>query len=291
MNDKEIKVTGTREFDSGAHRDPNTDKGRYDLLSPLFLRRLAIHTQKGGVARGDRNWEAGMPMDAVIDSAIRHLFNYLEGDRSEDHLAAAAWNVMNLIHTEEQIERGNLPAKLAEGLPDYTVRIKTIPPEDVYPELTKKPGQIIFHGPGEDPGHFKTIGPYDGTGKPYENWSEVVSKYDDRGDVIEPSVLPVVGVCKNHGDYPTTIYENCPGCMKPVPAILANPHIINSDSSDCVEDKLEPQCTFEETKRECLNCIHRSPLNGPVTFSTKCIECRRLSNWSPESDSRLEELG
>jgi hypothetical protein len=119
-NEKEIKVTGERLFGSGAKRDPNSNKGRYDLLSPIFIRRLAVHTQKGGKVRGDRNWEAGMPMDAVLDSAIRHMFNYLEGDRSEDHLAAAAWNVMNLIHTEEQIERGNLSADLAKGLPDYT---------------------------------------------------------------------------------------------------------------------------------------------------------------------------
>ena len=116
---KPIKVTGVRDFGTGAQRDPNNDKGRYDLLSPLFLRRLAVHTQKGGQARGDRNWEAGMPMAAVLDSAIRHLFNYLEGDRSEDHLAAAAWNVMNLIHHEEAIERGILPAEL-NNLPDYT---------------------------------------------------------------------------------------------------------------------------------------------------------------------------
>ena len=123
MDEKEIKVTGTRSFESGAVRDPNETKGRYDLVSPLFLRRLAIHTQKGGQARGDRNWEAGMPMDAVLDSTIRHCYNYLEGDRSEDHLAAAAWNLMNLIHTEEQIERGNLPADLADGLPDYTEKL------------------------------------------------------------------------------------------------------------------------------------------------------------------------
>jgi hypothetical protein len=119
MYDKEIKVTGTREFGSGAERDINDAKGRYDLLSPLFLARLAKHTQKGGQIRGDRNWEKGMPMAAVLDSAIRHLLNYLEGDRSEDHLAATAWNVMVLAHQEELITRGFLPVKLYD-LPNYT---------------------------------------------------------------------------------------------------------------------------------------------------------------------------
>ena len=118
MNEKEIVVTGVRDFGTGARRDPNQDKGRYDLLSPLFLRRLARHTQKGGQARGDRNWENGMPFSAVLDSAIRHLFRYLEGDRSEDHLAAAAWNVMVLTHEEEMIERGLMHDELND-LPDY----------------------------------------------------------------------------------------------------------------------------------------------------------------------------
>jgi hypothetical protein len=121
MNDNqgEIKVTGSRDFSTGAHRDPNTDKGRYDLISPLFLRRLAVHTQKGGKARGDRNWEAGMPLSVVIDSAIRHLYAFLEGDRSEDHLAAGAWNIMVGIHCGELIMRGVLPSELYD-LPDYT---------------------------------------------------------------------------------------------------------------------------------------------------------------------------
>jgi hypothetical protein len=114
-----IKVTGTRDFSTGAHRDPNDNKGRYDLLSPIFMRRLAIHTQKGGQARGDRNWEAGMPMSAVIDSAIRHLYAFLEGDRSEDHLAAGAWNIMVAVHCGELIMKRILPEELYD-LPDYT---------------------------------------------------------------------------------------------------------------------------------------------------------------------------
>jgi hypothetical protein len=123
MNDNqgEIKVTGTRDFSTGAHRDPNNDKGRYDLLSPIFMRRLAIHTQKGGQARGDRNWEVGMPISAVIDSAIRHLYAFVEGDRSEDHLAAGAWNIMVAVHCGELIAKRILPEELYD-LPDYTVQ-------------------------------------------------------------------------------------------------------------------------------------------------------------------------
>jgi hypothetical protein len=200
MNNKEIKVNGVREFESGAKRDPNTSKGRYDLLSPLFLKRLALHTQKGGQIRGDRDWETGMPMDAVLDSAIRHLFNFLEGDRSEDHLAAAAWNVMNLIHVEEQIERGNLPKELANGLPDYTIKVSPVkfedvyvdPEEDTYPPVDIEPlpmgrrTEKPLCGPEPDcsdceidvdcGGKELVDGPYESTGKPHENWESNVLK-------------------------------------------------------------------------------------------------------------------
>jgi hypothetical protein len=82
------------------------------------MKRLAQHTQRGGQIRGDRNWEKGMPLSAVIDSAIRHLYDFLEGKRNEDHLAAGAWNIMVAMHVIEMIQRGNLPADL-DDLPNY----------------------------------------------------------------------------------------------------------------------------------------------------------------------------
>lgn len=44
--------------------------------------------------------------------------SYLEGEDSEDHLAAAFWNLQGLIHTEEMIKRGLLP-KALNDLPVY----------------------------------------------------------------------------------------------------------------------------------------------------------------------------
>ena len=118
----EIKVTGERDFGTGAQRDPNEDKGRFDLLSPIFLTRLAKHTQKGGQARGERNWEAGMPTGVTLDSAIRHLYKFIEGYRDEDHLAAAAWNIMVTIHVLEMIDRDLMDDEL-DNLPDYTSKV------------------------------------------------------------------------------------------------------------------------------------------------------------------------
>ena len=100
----EVKDSGEREdFDTGSVRDSRAGKGRYDLLSPWAMRRLARHTENGAAKYGDRNWELGQPMSRNTDSAIRHIFNFLEGERSEDHLAAAVWNLMAIMHFEETL--------------------------------------------------------------------------------------------------------------------------------------------------------------------------------------------
>ena len=116
---KEVKDSGKRqEFKTGSVRDTSEGKGRYDLITPVALARLAKHYENGSRKYGDRNWEKGQPICRYLDSAIRHLYKHLEGDRSEDHLAAGAWNIMGAIHTEEMIERGLLPKEL-DDRPTY----------------------------------------------------------------------------------------------------------------------------------------------------------------------------
>lgn len=115
-----VKDSGERQsFDTGSVRDTQEGKGRYDLLSPITLRRLAVHFENGARKYNDRNWEKGQPLTRFLDSAVRHLYTWLEGDRSEDHLAAALWNIGGMIHVEEMIERGLLPKSLADGVPNF----------------------------------------------------------------------------------------------------------------------------------------------------------------------------
>lgn len=101
-------------YESGANRSDRTGKGRFDLVPPLALTRLAQHYENGAKHHGERNWEKGFPISRCVDSAMRHLSQYLSGDRSEDHLAAVAWQVFSAMHFEEQIRAGNLPEKLAD---------------------------------------------------------------------------------------------------------------------------------------------------------------------------------
>lgn len=106
MNTKkpsELQDSGNiRQFESGAIRDNNEGKGRCDLLPACALLRLSKHYETGGKKYGDNNWQKGMPISVLMDSSARHLLKYLDGWTDEDHLAAAAWNILNAMWMEEK---------------------------------------------------------------------------------------------------------------------------------------------------------------------------------------------
>jgi hypothetical protein len=119
MEFEAVKDSGERrDFDTGSRRDVRRGKGRFDLVNPIALKRLARHYENGGAKYGDHNWELGQPMMSYLDSAIRHLYTFIEGNRDEDHLAAVMWNAAAAIYTEEMIRRGILPDEL-DDMPDY----------------------------------------------------------------------------------------------------------------------------------------------------------------------------
>lgn len=110
------KDSGERQgFETGAQRDTQTDKPRYDLVSPIALRRLAELLARGASKYGDRNWEKGIPLSRSYASLFRHMMQWAEGDVTEDHLAAVMCNAMFIMHTEEMIKQGKLPDELADA--------------------------------------------------------------------------------------------------------------------------------------------------------------------------------
>ena len=99
-----VKDSGKRqEFSSGAVRDIQEGKGRYDLLPTRAIRRLARHYELGSVKYGDDNYLRGMPIKRFVDSALRHLFKAMEGQVDEDHFVAAIWNLMAIVEYQERI--------------------------------------------------------------------------------------------------------------------------------------------------------------------------------------------
>jgi hypothetical protein len=110
-----VQDSGDRsEFSTGAVRDARAGKGRYDLIPFRAMRRIARHFENGAIKYGESNWRRGIPMHCYLDSAIRHAYTYMEGNRDEDHLAAAAWNLVCALHTEEMIAEGKLPGELMD---------------------------------------------------------------------------------------------------------------------------------------------------------------------------------
>ena len=125
----EIKDSGTRqEFESGAVRDGEEKKGRFDLLPSVVFdmlkgprgysyhgwHRVARHFEEGAKKYEDRNWERGIPLHCFLDSGTRHFFKLLAGESDEDHAAAAVWNWVCLLETQNRIQAGLLPQELSD---------------------------------------------------------------------------------------------------------------------------------------------------------------------------------
>ena len=89
-------------FESGAVREDKSGKGRMDLIPWCAILRISQHMQDSLKVYEERNWEIGLPMHSMIDSAMRHLAKYMDGQRDEDHLCAAATNLLMAMWTEEK---------------------------------------------------------------------------------------------------------------------------------------------------------------------------------------------
>lgn len=114
MTFKAVKEEGgTRKVEvTGGVREVIPGKGRFDLLPPYPILRLAQHYENGAKKYADRNWEKGLPLNRFYESGLRHYFQFMGGDRSEDHLAAILWNIAGYLHTEKKILDGELPKSL-----------------------------------------------------------------------------------------------------------------------------------------------------------------------------------
>jgi hypothetical protein len=104
---------GNITFGTGAVRGTDADTTRYDLITPIGLRRLAETYAEGARKYSPRNWEKGIPASNLLNHALKHQQQWLAGDRSEDHLAHAAWGLFALMHFEEvRPELVDIPARM-----------------------------------------------------------------------------------------------------------------------------------------------------------------------------------
>lgn len=106
------------EYSTGAVRDTG-GKGRCDLLPHSALLRVARHMENSLADHEERNWERGLPMHCFLDSAMRHVFKYMDGMVDEDHLAAAATNLLMALWTEDHLPKmQDIPPRVPRTLTD-----------------------------------------------------------------------------------------------------------------------------------------------------------------------------
>ena len=90
-----IKDSGNRtEFSTGAVRDMKRGVGRMDLLPWYGIMEVSKHCEEGAEKYGEHNVDKGIPLHSLCDSAARHLAKFIAGETDEDHLRAAAWNLL-----------------------------------------------------------------------------------------------------------------------------------------------------------------------------------------------------
>lgn len=101
------KDSGKRkEFTSGMMRDINDDKPMYTLIWFPMIKRLAELMTRGAQKYGKHNWKLASGLEELErfqDSALRHMYQYLEGDETEDHAAAVCFNLMGSEYVKEKL--------------------------------------------------------------------------------------------------------------------------------------------------------------------------------------------
>lgn len=89
-------------YPTGAMKDVDNDKPRYELIPVLPLKRVAMLYAAGAKKYSDDNWAKGLPYRRVYASMLRHAFAFAEGCKKEDHLAAVVFNAFCLMYYQDK---------------------------------------------------------------------------------------------------------------------------------------------------------------------------------------------
>jgi hypothetical protein len=129
------------QYSTGAQRDSRVGKGAFHWMpwDALFcVSRIYELGNKGRSKTGDgndRNWENGMPLIDLLQSAINHITAHIAGDRSEPHISQAIWNLLNYIQTSIWVILG-FRSKELNKLPNHRANWKPgdQPPSPLSPQ-------------------------------------------------------------------------------------------------------------------------------------------------------------
>jgi cell division protein YceG involved in septum cleavage len=124
MSEYEIKETPelAKFAETGAVRSSAEGRGRYDLVPQIVIDRFAKHLEKGAKKYTDNNWQKGMNIRRCLSSLLRHAFQVLTGDETEDHLAAIIFNAGAVMFFRDKIKNGERPESLEDLFDDDQFR-------------------------------------------------------------------------------------------------------------------------------------------------------------------------
>ncbi len=114
MSQFEMKDSGERlTYESGMMREPSKGKPRYDLIWQPGLKRLAELMAEGAQKYSADNWKMASTKEELArfkESFLRHAYQWLEGDTSEDHVSACVFNIWgaeNCVENMRKIRESN----------------------------------------------------------------------------------------------------------------------------------------------------------------------------------------
>lgn len=116
-----IKDSGERTvFATGSVRDMHEGKGDMASLPNNAILRLSKHYELGAKKYGRWNYTKGILVSSFLDSALRHIFKYMDGWDDEDHLSAAAFNILGAMEMEgKHKELIDIPSRKGKNCFDY----------------------------------------------------------------------------------------------------------------------------------------------------------------------------
>lgn len=101
------KDSGKRlDFASGMRRDVSDDKPQYDLVWRPGIKRLAQLMGRGAKKYGKHNWMKASgqeEFDRFRESALRHMFQWMDGETDEDHMAAVIFNLFGAEYVKQKL--------------------------------------------------------------------------------------------------------------------------------------------------------------------------------------------
>lgn len=174
---------GTTTFQSGAVRSSELKGLRYDLISPVALRRLAAAYGEGAVKYSAFNCENGFPIfgdEGLYTHAMNHLLKFAWGDTTEDHLSHLLWNVAMMCHSQEcwpELNAGTSRAELvpAEKRMDVFDRQKLEELTKCLSDTVQAMGNYVNELPGKEP-------------LPYPQRADIPADFEDRRTIV--STIP-----------------------------------------------------------------------------------------------------